>query len=926
MQSTVPDDPSWKNPRFYLWLFAIGAIIYNSITYNNVAILGDFFGFFIYYILATLWYKFSIKYSFSELNPNDPVKKPTTDPEKNKWKTVIIVLINVLLTISIFIASLWAIGNMMGVIGGVIVTSVLFLSLFAVIIYMSRMEGDGPNAGMMFDLYKSAMFAIFNFDYAALSVLFPISLIYTEINKTNAAYDDAVKNAKTQTTNPKPIPSPIGQQIVYGSALSMLMITLLAYWWKFRTTIQLDKPISLDDRASWLNILPLNFLKAFPLIEYAKYVLNSDYTDVAKRVTTLGLLAYVAYLMFSVYIKKQPLTPCADSLFSTCFKSPFPITTDVPYVNLLFWTLILCSIINVVNWIINFVTKNALSSWVSSSSPPADIATFIRLALFPFYWVFSMFAQHPVAATLAFMAFAALGLLLYRSSFDITAFMQGQRGTVITLFAMFIASLAIFGAYSMNSSASAAQGNDVSYGQFIGKTGMAIAIAVCVVGLIMYFLNTHSKLVSIANVVQYGVTALIYIAGIAIAIGVVRTLFSTSRKMGGSIFQVSRDPESNWVINMLKLLANLLFYLPCLMLDFVDTMKEQYGLTTRPMLILLAMEALFILVGRFLPSAVAKAINHTGVQILSAPISMTAAIPITTHDIQFVDAHGVNEIPSAAANGNALAVPVLLKNYSYGVSAWFYIHPQPPSTNANYDSYINMMQLGEFGPSVQYNPKTNALQFSLYGKTVELSKNDALTVTDIPLQTWNNVIINSDKGALDIFINNKLVYTGNHVPSDNTNANAQFNVTVGHSDGVHGEICNMVLNTAPFSKTEIAWLYKTNKTLNPPVVGVSMDPQNQGDSASYLATEAVDANAPKPTPMPTYSGSGMLRYGIICAVLGAIFGWLFNNDTTAESVKGFFMGAIVFGLIGALLGALFSTDGTVAYILKSVANVFVDTF
>jgi hypothetical protein len=38
------------------------------------------------------------------------------------------------------------------------------------------------------------------------------------------------------------------------------------------------------------------------------------------------------------------------------------------------------------------------------------------------------------------------------------------------------------------------------------------------------------------------------------------------------------------------------------------------------------------------------------------------------------------------------------------------------------------------------------------------------------------------------------------------------------------------------------------------------------------------------------------------------------------------MGAVVFGLIGALLGALFSTDGTVAYVLKTVANVFVDTF
>jgi uncharacterized membrane protein YeaQ/YmgE (transglycosylase-associated protein family) len=111
------------------------------------------------------------------------------------------------------------------------------------------------------------------------------------------------------------------------------------------------------------------------------------------------------------------------------------------------------------------------------------------------------------------------------------------------------------------------------------------------------------------------------------------------------------------------------------------------------------------------------------------------------------------------------------------------------------------------------------------------------------------------------------------------------------------------------------------------VVGVSnQDPLNQGESASYLASESVNINAPTPTPMPKYSSSGMMTYGIVGAVLGALFGWLFNNDSGMEAMKGFIMGAIVFGLIGATLGTLFSTDGTVAYVLKTVANVFVDTF
>jgi hypothetical protein len=232
-----------------------------------------------------------------------------------------------------------------------------------------------------------------------------------------------------------------------------------------------------------------------------------------------------------------------------------------------------------------------------------------------------------------------------------------------------------------------------------------------------------------------------------------------------------------------------------------------------------------------------------------------------------------------------------------------------------------MLQLGARGPSIQYNPKNNTVQFGLYGTTIDL------VVNDIPLQMWNNVVINSDKGAVDIFINNKLIYTGHHVPNANDPLpNAVNNVTVGQADGVHGQMCNVVLNTAPFTKPEIDWLYKTNNALNPPVVGVNMDPLNQGKSASELATDATNKDAPAPTPMPTtYSTQGAMTYGIIGAVIGAIFGFM-SNQSTIESAKGLFMGAIVFGLIGALLGAIFSTDGTGYYILKTVANVFVDTF
>ena len=935
MQSTPPppssEDSWWKKPGYYLWILAIGAIVYA-------------------YVFATS----SIAQTTNK-GINVKTDSATGAPTVNVGNQVFLLLGCIL--IYIFISKMWSNGQyelMTNVTLPTwivpVVNAVITFGLLIGLVFVSILATQS-NATMNNRTADDSK-GFFGSNITLIGLILIALVVNAGRNDWN--WSQSIPNTFLQSSQFVlnfwfPLVMMyyfirVGPnywfQIVSGVSLSITILTMCYNWWKTST-----QQVPITPAWETFKQMAMDAWNSFPIAPYLKYVENTDIMDVAKRVMIFALLSYVAYLMISVYKFKRRLIPCIGTDFASCFGvtgSDYS-SNDTPFVNALVWTLMISAGVNALNWILQlFPIYTWINNWANGKNAEASPKNFtaaeramqlVKLLGFPFYWLFTMGLKNPVVTIVGFIAFAALGLLLYRSSFDLTAFVEGQRGTVITIFTMFVASLFIFGAYSMNSSTTEMVEGSMSYGQFVGKIGMVIAIAVCVVGLLLYFLNSQSKLVNLAGIVEYGITALIYITGIAMVVGVARTLFSTSRKMGDSMFQVSTDGGSNWAINVLKLIGNMLFYLPCLMLDFVDTLKEQYGLTTRPWLILLAMEAAFILAGHLLPSAVAKAINHTGVQILSAPISMTTSVPITTYDIQFVDAQGVVlDTSGPPVQTTALQnspTTVLLKNYSYGVSAWFYIHPQPPNTNANYESnYINVLKFGSFGPSVQYNPKNNALQFSIYGKTIELptTANVPLNVLDIPLQTWNNVIINSDKGAVDVFINNKLVYTGNHVPDDTTNANTQFSVTMGEADGINGEICNVVLNTSPFTKIEIEWLYKTNKVLNPPVVGVNMDPHNQGESASHLASKSVDINTPLPTPTPTYSTSGMQVYGILGAIFGAMFGWLFNDTSTMESIKGIIMGGIVFGLIGAMLGAVFSTDGTVAYLLKTAANVFVDTF
>ena len=1001
MQSAPPQNPNasassfgfLKNPGYYLWLAAIGAIVYAYIFATSRADMANNT-----LVGSTL---------------NDPT---TGKPTVNTGHRVLLLLPFVwLYTVLIKALTSFAIVynaydenwlRIYGIFGGLSVITLIglvFVSIMATQTTDGVLSTDNAIYGKSDE--RSWFFGI----NIALIILFTVAypawaFIRSSISNTTAEvivqnfvqfYKNGVKFIfnfwfplvmmyyfiKTGATT--------WFQIVAGVSIAISILMLLYNLYKIYSN---KEPLN-----DWLGTFVESLrttCNTFPLTPYFKYVEDTDLIVVAKRVLIFALLCYVAYLMTTVYKFKNRLVPCMSSSIASCFLNPdFKIGDDprktydpsktTPYVNVLFYTLMLSMLANILNFIIKIFSVHTIFKNLPNM-PVNEIGnawnkfsriTLIQMILFPFYWTLKTLVQHPIVTIIAFVAFAALGVMLYRSSFDLTDFIEGQRGTVITLFTLFVASLIGFGVYAASdkglsgtsgtsgtTSTASASGSGpgsgpggTSYGQFILRPLLLIAVALCVVGLIMFFLTGQSRLTTMANLLQYAITMMIYIGGIAIVIGLARTAFSTSRKMGDSMFQTSEN--SNWVTNVLKLIGNALFYLPCLLIDGVDMLKEQYGLTTRPILILLAIEAAFILAGNFLPALVTKAINHTGVQILSAPITMTKETKLTKHNIQFVNsqgqvayaASGPNPLPPLSSDTDPSPSPspmpnvVQLHNYRYGVSAWIYIHPQPPTLNQKYSKdadAINVFNFGgSLGPNVSYIPKTNVLNVKIAGT----DENDIPIppITGLPLQTWNNVVINSDKGAIDIFINGKLIYTGTHISVIPAGATAINSVVIGQGTneeqlGVQGEICNMVLNREPFTKSEIAWLYETNKMLNPPVVGVNPDPLNQGVSADDLVSQSVtlpenyddvnaDNNNKKNNPL-SLSTHGAKTYGFLGAFFGAIFGWLFNDANGPEAMKGFFMGAVVFGLIGALLGALFSTDGTVAYVFKTIANVFVNTF
>jgi len=150
-------------------------------------------------------------------------------------------------------------------------------------------------------------------------------------------------------------------------------------------------------------------------------------------------------------------------------------------------------------------------------------------------------------------------------------------------------------------------------------------------------------------------------------------------------------------------------------------------------------------------------------------------------------------------------------NYNYAVSAWFFIHEQPPGhsvANTEFTSILNYANKPNFLFNVEKNTLRIAIKNALDKETV------IYETKDFPLQKWNNVVVNYNGGTLDVFINSKLVgSTSNVVPFMSYDA-----ITAGTDKGVSGGVCNVTYFAAPLSLSKIKLFYKSLKSKNPPIV------------------------------------------------------------------------------------------------------------
>lgn len=311
---------------------------------------------------------------------------------------------------------------------------------------------------------------------------------------------------------------------------------------------------------------------------------------------------------------------------------------------------------------------------------------------------------------------------------------------------------------------------------FLGKIITSIFSIILIIGLVYVFFNISSYYSDFSKYFMFGINSLIFIG-----------LLTIGLKYLGIIGGDPKETKPSWI----KLIMNIFTYIPCILLTFTDYIKEQYQLTTQPIVILLLCEILLICLYFIFPWLMEKVLLHNTSQLLNEPENLNIEHNLGTFkDINFVSDRF---------------------QYHYALSSWIYLNSNPPETNPNYDEYTSLLNVGD-RPNIEFNVLKNKLRIKM--KTEGKNEKFIYETRDFRMQKWNNILINYDGGTLDIFINNELVSSTPEIIPYNENTM----ITSGTDKGLYGGICNVRYFNDNINRGKINWIYNSVKNFNPPLI------------------------------------------------------------------------------------------------------------
>lgn len=255
------------------------------------------------------------------------------------------------------------------------------------------------------------------------------------------------------------------------------------------------------------------------------------------------------------------------------------------------------------------------------------------------------------------------------------------------------------------------------------------------------------------------------------------------------------------------LIANVIFFLPCLLTDFISYITNEYKATPNKILTLFGLEIVLLLLYFYLPDLLYKLSIKDGVTVLE----------------NYVYLNEENIIP---LEDNILAKSNHIKTFSqsqehvsreYTFSMWIFLN-QHSTSMSSYNKETNIFDFGNGKPKITYYNNDNDSKNKDVYRIYFTNQGDDKQYYDLqlPSQKWNHFVFNYKSRHVDLFINGKLVRTftfKKKIPSYNLGDL----VTTGSENGLSGSIANIRYYQKNLSKQQINNIYNILMNKNPPV-------------------------------------------------------------------------------------------------------------
>jgi hypothetical protein len=264
---------------------------------------------------------------------------------------------------------------------------------------------------------------------------------------------------------------------------------------------------------------------------------------------------------------------------------------------------------------------------------------------------------------------------------------------------------------------------------------------------------------------------------------------------------------------------NFMFYLPCLITDYIKYLFSEYKNTPSVVFILFIFEIILVLLYIYLPSLLHLIYVPKGVSLLDKVAFLSPSNVIATSETWKIDA----PLPPDQLE-NVATIPKVY-NSNYALSMWIYINPTILGTaekEAIIFQYANPKD--DYGkPCITY-LGNDQWRFMLSNNLNNPDKKDPTLIplpeyiVKMPSQKWHYIVFNYNLNQVDLFINGDLARTmdlKDNFPK--TDESDKIIIGADKPKNVSGAICNIRYFRTPLTSAQIARTYNMLFMSNPPV-------------------------------------------------------------------------------------------------------------